>query len=294
MSEQSDPAPTPTAFLSHFPKWKWKPWELTFPHWEALDRDMTDRLTRLWRDGERLNADLKRANAFQIAATDLFVEKAQIHLTIRARVYSLAGTLLAIVCFFLLYEIVETVAKIDVVAFVKAIGELTWQVAFLAALRAAGLAGFAGGAIYFAASLSRAFFHEATTLFNRRHALRFGRMYIYLKYGESTDEHKVLSEMLQKQLNDEEPLREDHSPSSGQPRKRPLTKFDANLLAYFIHRDVKAEDLERAFGWNLQMQTAFQDIRPEVMSANVYSRTLDTMGKLVDRLAKLKTKPDEE
>ncbi len=40
------------------------------------------------------------------------------------------------------------------------------------------------GAIYFLATLSRAFFHEATILFNRRHSLRFGRLCVYLAVKE--------------------------------------------------------------------------------------------------------------
>ena len=40
------------------------------------------------------------------------------------------------------------------------------------------------GGIYFLAMLSRAFFHEATTLFNRRHSLRFGRLCVYLSLAE--------------------------------------------------------------------------------------------------------------
>lgn len=38
--------------------------------------------------------------------------------------------------------------------------------------------------IYFSASLARAFFHEATVLFNRRHSIRFGRVHVYLKDGD--------------------------------------------------------------------------------------------------------------
>jgi hypothetical protein len=38
---------------------------------------------------------------------------------------------------------------------------------------------------YFVA-LARSFFHEAATLLDRRHALRFGRLYVYLEPGDLT------------------------------------------------------------------------------------------------------------
>lgn len=50
-------------------------------------------------------------------------------------------------------------------------------------LRALSFGGFVLAAVYFLASLSRAFFHESTVLYNRRHALRFGRLAVYLEDG---------------------------------------------------------------------------------------------------------------
>jgi hypothetical protein len=47
--------------------------------------------------------------------------------------------------------------------------------------------------------------------------------------------------------------------------------------------------LEKAFGLHLETHTVFRDIQPERMSAHVYTRTLETMGKLVESLAKMKS-----
>ena len=41
-----------------------------------------------------------------------------------------------------------------------------------------------GAAAYFLITLSRALLHEATVLYARRHALRFGRLFVYLKNGD--------------------------------------------------------------------------------------------------------------
>ena len=50
-------------------------------------------------------------------------------------------------------------------------------------LRSLAFSGFALALLYFTASMARAFLHEGTNLANRIHSLRFGRLYIYLKYG---------------------------------------------------------------------------------------------------------------
>ena len=126
-----------------------------------------------------------------MAAADLFVEKAQVHLTQRADLYSLAGAMFAIM------SLAIIAFMIFLAAFYADIGTYftqdSWKLVILIILKAAALAGFAGAAIYFCASLSRAFFHEATTLYNRRHALRFGRMFVYLKFGVSkTDRENVV------------------------------------------------------------------------------------------------------
>src|SRR3989338_698250 len=51
-------------------------------------------------------------------------------------------------------------------------------------IKGGAAAGLVIASAMFLMHLARALFHEATILFNRRHALRFGRLFIYLKEGE--------------------------------------------------------------------------------------------------------------
>lgn len=41
-------------------------------------------------------------------------------------------------------------------------------------------------------SLTRSFFHGALSLLERRHALRFGRLYVYLKKGNELDDQQLI------------------------------------------------------------------------------------------------------
>lgn len=81
--------------------------------------------------------------------------------------------------------------------------------------------------LYFLVSLCRAYLHEATTLFDRRNALRFGQMFIYLKFAGVKNPDDLMK--LKESLN-------------------PL-------------------DLARAFGWKPEASTAFKDINPSDMTS---------------------------
>ena len=70
--------------------------DFRFRYWTDLNSDLAQRFTRLQDNSKKLGEELDRANAFQLAAADLFVEKAQVHLTQRADLYSLAGAMFAI------------------------------------------------------------------------------------------------------------------------------------------------------------------------------------------------------
>lgn len=258
-----------------------------FLFWDELKDDLDKRSETFKAACEQMQK-LGRANDFQLAATDLFVEKAQIHLTIRARLYTTAGIALGLLCFLVIFFSIWLVWNIHIPEFIKELKDkvgfpegIFWQVVVLSTLRAAGIAGFAGAAVYFSASLSRAFFHEATALYNRRHSLRFGRMFIYLKYGETLVERSTIRNLFDLE----------NSSKAGDKNKS-IASVQSEALAYLLHRDVRVKDLEQAFGWNLQVNSAFKDIKPETMSASIYSRTLDTLGRLIDRLAKFKDKPD--
>jgi hypothetical protein len=259
-------------------------WSGSFAYWPELQTERRHRLSHLADDGRRLKEDFSLSNSHQIAAADLFVEKAEIELTIRARIYAFAGTLLATSCFLLLAYIVAHTMTFDIAEFIADVGGLTWQVVVLTALKAAGVAGFAGAAVYFAASLSRAFFHDSAALLNRRHALRFGRMYVHLKYGETSADRKLVTKLI-RDFAKLSSVRADGDAA----RANGSASIDSSLVAHLIHRDVRADELQRAFGWNVQVQTAFRDMKAESMSANVYSRTLEELTEIIESVTR-KTK----
>jgi hypothetical protein len=259
-------------------------WSGSFAYWPELETERRKRLSHLNDDGRRLKEDFSLSNSQQIAAADLFVEKAEIELTIRARIYAFAGTLLAISCFLVLAYMVAQIMTFDIADFITDVGGLTWQVVVLTAFKAAGLAGFAGAAVYFAASSSRAFFHESAALLNRRHALRFGRMYVYLKYGETSADRKLVTKLI-RDFAKLSSVRADGEAA----RANASASIDSSLVAHLIHRDVRADELQRAFGWNVQVQTAFRDMKAESMSANVYSRTLEELTEIIESVTR-KTK----
>ena len=156
----------------------------------------------------------------RLAATDAFVEKAQYHLSRRAIIsIRCAGFFLSLtvaisigfVLFvdgtnqFVLFASEESTsgnagqpsaeamqaqidlisAKIDLAKELKDIPGWLGTLLILQKL-AIGTVFFAG--IYLTSSFARALLHEATVLYGKRHALRFGRLFIYLSDGKITSE----------------------------------------------------------------------------------------------------------
>lgn len=250
-----------------------RPAHLEFEHWDVLRVDVDSRRVRLAADAAKLSEpSLAQAHAFELAATDLFVEKAQTHLTLRAHKYTWSGLFLAAVALIIVAIALWIVSN---VTFPRSPG---WPEVVLFVLKSAGIAGFAGAGLYFTASLSRAFFHEATTLYNRRHALRFGRMFVYLRFGMTKDERERLLGIVR-----DASLRE-----IGDDKEHTMPVDQLSALLGQAFRSVTAEELERAFGWNLETYTGFRDLKPEQMSTNIYAKTVDVMGKLIESLAKVK------
>jgi hypothetical protein len=117
--------------------------------------------------------DIQRAD--RLAATDVFVEKAQGILTSRSRKLFASGAACALLA--------TSVLLAGAVALYKApqpAGNIEAAAATLVILRNAAIGAFIAGGAGFLIYLSRALFHESTVLLNRRHALRFGRLYVYL------------------------------------------------------------------------------------------------------------------
>jgi len=116
--------------------------------------------------------------ARELGAIDLFVEKAQLVLTQRGNDHRWLGAYMSWLVFvILLAAIVALLWLID-----HRLEQPTWEEVVVRIASTASVAGILLGAAFFMGSLARAHMHEATTLYNRRHAVRLGRLYLYLKF----------------------------------------------------------------------------------------------------------------
>jgi hypothetical protein len=122
---------------------------------------------------------------FKLASTDLFVEKAQIVLTRRSNNLMWAGGVSVFVTFILL-GLMTYGAHNQIKQDITDISSSTTPYPLIIRIfQTTAYSGFGIIAIRYLIALARSFFQEATNLRERRHALRFGRLYIYLTKGEA-------------------------------------------------------------------------------------------------------------
>jgi len=136
---------------------------------------------------------LNQNQIFALASTDVFVEKAQRVLTRRARFLYVAGTISTTLIFIILGAVI-CLLYLHIQDLPPEIVNST-QALIYKIFQSISVSAFVIIALKWLLNLSRAFFHEASSLLERRHALRFGRLYVYLKNGR-VDE-KQLMEMFQ-------------------------------------------------------------------------------------------------
>ena len=151
--------------------------------WEKVAADLSDRHKALHKAYEDLSKE-RFDEIFLLATVDVFVEKAQRLLTLRARCLMGAGIItsafsLGLLCY-VAYEL--HIIKLDSFFIKYEPSDTNFLMALV--LKSSTVAAFAVGAIILSAQLSKAFLHEATVLYNRRHALRFGRLFVYLRKGD--------------------------------------------------------------------------------------------------------------
>jgi hypothetical protein len=257
--------------------------------WRALEKELDSRHVLLGRFSNKLKADGFDKYHIELAATDIFVEKAQVYLTWRARFLTIAGlaaailSLISFICpaYYLIQDTFDRqdeeagIVKVDnkpisvsryllkslvtphqktisgsgasAVTIEKGLSKSQYEYIFyLSLLRGSSVGGAFIAAAGFLIYLSRSCFHEATILYNRRHALRFGRLFVYLKMsGELFD----------------------------------------------------LKELETAFKWTDEYSTAFKELKPESSgSPNLIpglSSVISLLEKVVDKLNKKKKKPDK-
>lgn len=126
-------------------------------------------------------------NAWKLAATDIFVEKAQRLLTMRGRILYGCGVFTAFLAVVVLAVSAWFLFDADVLELLRVeTSDESVSSAYLAllVLKSTTAGAFVVAIAYFLVSLSRATLHEATVLYNRRHSLRFGRLFVYLKSDE--------------------------------------------------------------------------------------------------------------
>lgn len=271
--------------------------------WRALERELDNRHLLLDRFSEKLRRGGFDKYKSELAATDIFVEKAQVYLTWRARFLTIAGVVAALLSIvslvspavllindsivvnegdakpvksaekdtmpvskYLIKKLVQPAeytethpvsantdkdaqkqgahVRLDTVSTTRLYTNKNQYnyIFYLLLLRSSSIGGAFVAAAGFLIYLSRSCFHEATILYNRRHALRFGRLFVYLKMSGDM--------------------------------------FDL-------------KELETAFKWTDEYSTAFKELKPEAAaSPNIIpglSSVIDLLQKVADNLGK-KTK----
>jgi hypothetical protein len=121
---------------------------------------------------------IQQNSEFELAAIDLFVEKAQAMLTRRGDDHRWLGIFTS----WLVFEIL--LAAIVALLWLALHGAVQprWEDVVIRIATTASIAGILLGAAFFMSALARAHLHEATTLYNRRHMVRAGRLFLYLKF----------------------------------------------------------------------------------------------------------------
>jgi len=140
--------------------------------------DAIDRMARV--EATLSSKILTPDQRFKLAVTDVFVEKAQLVLTRRSNQLFTAGIVSIFVAFIILvitYFLARGISTITT-------DEISTNALILRIFQSIALSAYIFVAIKYLISLARSFLHEASTLRDRRHALRFGRLYSYLKKGE--------------------------------------------------------------------------------------------------------------
>ncbi len=174
--------------------------------WKEVDQELKNRYQLILEAIESLKKVQKAEGEgswdsgvlLKLAATDVFVEKAQRKLTSKATALRWLGILASVL---LLSSLGFAAWRVAGSSLKDTLGEETlngYSLTFVI-VKALSFGGFVFTAVYFLGELARALLHESTVLLNRRHALRFGRLSVYMKRGD------VDIETLQKifQWNDE-------------------------------------------------------------------------------------------
>lgn len=146
--------------------------------WIDIGHEVIHRKTLFFAAKSELDSKkIEGLNSFNLAATDVFVEKAQKALTNRAYWLFAMGVFTTLVTLLGLLIAVIYLSNDELISI-----DSTYNFVLIL-LRKTTIASIILGAAYFFVALSRALFHESLNHFNKRHSLRFGRLFIYLQNG---------------------------------------------------------------------------------------------------------------
>lgn len=161
--------------------WLEDPSEYINDRWQAIGTEVYARKTLVLSAAAALKAN-DVPHSLRLAATDVLIEKAQLQLTERADQMNLGGALLYVMSVVLLAASGWMMYSVGGVLPKPA--DLSGYVLTLAILRTSTAAGLLFSGIYFMIALAKALLREGALLLNRRHALRYLRLCVYLTDGD--------------------------------------------------------------------------------------------------------------
>jgi len=126
-------------------------------------------------------------NPMKLAATDIFVEKAQLFLDRRGKLMYICGAVtaaLAVAVLAIAAWYVFSRDPKDLLQTHSSSDKVSTQFLAVLLVKSTTAGAFIVGIVTFLVNLSRALLHEATVLYSRRHSLRFGRLFVYLMSNE--------------------------------------------------------------------------------------------------------------
>lgn len=144
---------------------------------------LIDAIRRFQETDEELNSNvLTPKQQFNLATIDIFVEKAQFVLTRRSNrlfnlgAFSISGVIVLLIGAYVVAFQISSVTNNDI----------STNLLILKIFQSVALSAYIYVTVKYLIALGRSFLHEASVLRERRHALRFGRLYAYLKKGDVT------------------------------------------------------------------------------------------------------------
>lgn len=150
--------------------------------WEEVKAGVKQRHEQIIKSAKLLKEQFPDANILPLVATDVFVEKAQHTLSARARYLVFYGKWCAYAALIIMVFAIAYLICVDLSQpLIK--DSFDTYTFFIKLVRVSTISGFFLAIVFFLMWLSKSLLHEAMVLYNRRHSLRFGRLYIYTQHG---------------------------------------------------------------------------------------------------------------